>query len=201
LGPPQVQQVPVARAIDSWTDAAAVIKVLSCLCPSVAMMVQCRPAGPPHSSPNELEGPDSCRAVLCCAVLCCPMQQQFLQSRSAKFVQTERRFRAAEKTGNSKRAAAAAALEPWLSPGVLPAVKEATVRTLVAAGVTPSRPQQQRQRLQPAPLPVKPAWWSGRLQQQLCTLGKRCSSSSSSSSRNSRSSNTNSRWWWQLMPA
>lgn len=77
------------------------------------------------------------------------------------------RFKAAEKKGEDKRAAAAAALAPWLSPGVLPAVKEATIRTLVAAGVAPSKPQpKQQQHLQPAPSPLKPARWSGCLQQQ-----------------------------------
>jgi hypothetical protein len=77
------------------------------------------------------------------------------------------RFKAAEKRGNKERAAAAAALEPWLSPEVLPAVKEATIRTLVAAGVAPGKPQAPLPCKPPAPMPVKAASWSGCLQQQL----------------------------------
>jgi hypothetical protein len=81
----------------------------------------------------------------------------------------ELRFKMADKIGQRKRAAAAAALAPWLGPEVLPAVREATLRTLLAAGVTPGKPQQQQQqrRLKPAPLPLKPARWSGCLHQQL----------------------------------
>jgi hypothetical protein len=78
----------------------------------------------------------------------------------------EGRFKVAEKIGRNKRAAAAAALEPWLNPEVPLAVKEATVKALIAADVAPSK-RQQRQQQHLAPPPVKPARWSGCLPQQL----------------------------------
>jgi hypothetical protein len=91
--------------------------------------------------------------VLRCVVLSCAVQPSYVEGR----------FKIAEKLGRNKRSAAAAALEPWLSQGVLPAVKEATVRTLVAAGVMPSKPQQQR----PAPAADKAAKRTWRNVQQL----------------------------------
>jgi hypothetical protein len=87
-----------------------------------------------------------------CAVPCCAVQLAYVEGR----------FRLAEKMGRQKRAAIATALQPWLSPDITPECKEATLRCLVAAGVTPGNTNtRQRLLLTSAPSPRVKAQWAG----------------------------------------